>query len=370
VEEQAVDNGIRMAVVGLGFGASWVATYLDHPAVAEVAICDPDAALRARVAERNGIEATFESYGDLLRADRYDAVHLLTPIPLHVEQTLAALDAGVHCACAIPMAMSIADLERVVAAQDASSAVYMLMETAVYSNSALYVRDLADSGALGELQFLRCAHYQNMEGWPDYWKDLPPMYYSTHALGPVLAVAGRPAASVQCLGSGRLPDDLLGDYDSPSPVQTALVRLEDSPVVCEVTRCLFQMTRGFQERFDVYGDRMAFEWPQVDGEDPVVFRVEPGPLPPGRRSRPTSVERATLPDFADRVPEELRGHVRGGTAGNFRPHMVHEFVSAILDRRSPAIDARVAANWTAVGICAHESAMNDGASVAIPTFGA
>ncbi|MBT3265741.1 Gfo/Idh/MocA family oxidoreductase [Candidatus Poribacteria bacterium] len=363
-------NGIKVAVVGLGFGASWVAAYQDHPAVAGVAICDPDAELRGSVAERHGIDATFESFDDLLAAGGYDAVHLLTPIPLHVEQTLAALDAGVHCACAIPMAMSIPELERVVDAQRVSSAIYMLMETAVYSNSALYVRELAETGALGDLQFLRCAHYQNMEGWPAYWEGLPPMYYSTHALGPVLAVAGKAASSVQCLGSGCLPDDLRGEYGNPYPVQTALVRLADSPVVCEVTRCLFEMTRGFQERFDVYGNRMAFEWPQVDGEEPVVFRVDGEPLPPGRRSRPTDIERVTPPDFADRVPEELRGHVRGGAGGNFRPHMVHEFMSAILEKRPPAIDASVAANWTAVGICAHESAMDGGVAVAIPPFGA
>ncbi|MEO2005595.1 MAG: Gfo/Idh/MocA family oxidoreductase, partial [Candidatus Poribacteria bacterium] len=359
-------KGIRVAVVGLGFGASWGPVYRDHPAVDEVALCDTNPELLARVAARHGIDTTFDSFENLLASGRFHAVHLLTPIPLHVEQSVAALDAGVHTACAIPMAMSIADTQRVVDAQRASGAAYMLMETAVYSNSALYVRDLAASGDLGELQFLRCAHYQNMEGWPDYWKGLPPMYYSTHALGPVPAVAGRAAVSVQCLGSGLLPDHLRGDYDNPYPVQTAHLRLKDSPVVCEVTRCLFQMTRGFQERFDVYGDRMAFEWPQIDGEDSVVYRADSAPTAPGRRSRPTTATRMTPPDYADRAPGVLRSHIRGGAVGNFRPHMVHEFISAILERRAPAIDAVTASNWTAVGICAHESAMNDGKSVTVP----
>jgi len=364
-----VGSDIAVAVVGLGFGASWVPVYRDHPAVSEVAICDTNADLLASVADRHGVATTFERYDDLLATGRFDAVHLLTPIPLHVEQTLGALGADVHCACAIPMAMSMPEIDRVIAAERASDARFMLMETAVYSNSALYVRELADSGALGELQFLRCAHYQNMEGWPDYWKGLPPMYYSTHALGPVLSVAGRPAASVRCLGSGHLPADLTGEYDNPYPIQTALVQLHDSPVVCEATRCLSQMTRGFQERFDVYGDRMGFEWPQVDGEEPVVYEADAGPMPEGRRGRKVRRRRVTLPDFADRVPEELRTHIRGGAGGNFRPHMVHEFVSSILERRAPLIGAAVAANWTAVGIGAHESAMRDGAPVSIPPFG-
>jgi predicted dehydrogenase len=365
-----VGSGIKVAVVGLGFGASWVPVYRDHPAVAEVAICDTNGDLLASVAERHGVTATFERYDDLLASGRYDAVHLLTPIPLHVEQTLAALSADVHCACAIPMAMSMPELEQVIAAERASGARFMLMETAVYSNSALYVRELADSGDLGELQFLRCAHYQNMEGWPAYWKGLPPMYYSTHALGPALAVAGRRATSVRCLGSGHLTDDLIGDYDNPYPVQTALIQLQDSAVVCEATRCLSQMTRGFQERFDVYGDRMGFEWPQVDGEEPVVYEADTGPMPEGRRSRKVRRRRVTLPNYAERVPAELRTHIRGGAGGNFRPHMVHEFVSAILEDRAPLIAGDVAANWTAVGILAHESSMNDGAPISIPTLGA
>ena len=29
-------------------------------------------------------------------------------------------------------------------------------------------------GELGRIQFMRCAHYQDMEGWPDYWLGFPP----------------------------------------------------------------------------------------------------------------------------------------------------------------------------------------------------
>ena len=46
---------------------------------------------------------------------------------------------------------------------------------------------------------------------------------------------------------------------------------------------------------------------------------------------------------------------------------MHEFISAILEERDSAIDAITAANWTMAGICAHESAMNNGKRIKIPT---
>jgi len=60
--------------------------------------------------------------------------------------------------------------------------------------------------------------------------------------------------------------------------------------------------------------------------------------------------------------------VQGGNHHGSHPHMVNEFVRSIVENRKPMIDAVTAANWTAAGICAHESAMQGGAAVQIPAF--
>jgi hypothetical protein len=90
-----------------------------------------------------------------------------------------------------------------------------------------------------------------------------------------------------------------------------------------------------------------------------------------------------VPDFADRLPPEIakfttRGvyddeqehlsFVQGAGHGGSHPHLVHEFVRSIVEDRAPAIDEVTAANWTSVGICAHQSAMSQGARVPIPDF--
>ena len=64
----------------------------------------------------------------------------------------------------------------------------MMMETVVYSREYLFVKDLYDQGELGRIQFLRGSHQQDMDGWPNYWPGLPPMWYATHCVSPCLAI--------------------------------------------------------------------------------------------------------------------------------------------------------------------------------------
>ena len=68
---------------------------------------------------------------------------------------VAVLASGRHCACAIPMAVRLQDVEAIVQARNRSGKNYMLMETENYSRTFLYARKLHDQGVFGELQLLR-----------------------------------------------------------------------------------------------------------------------------------------------------------------------------------------------------------------------
>jgi hypothetical protein len=48
--------------------------------------------------------------------------------------------------------------------------------------------------------------------------------------------------------------------------------------------------------------------------------------------------------------------------------MVNEFLSALSGNRDPWPNAVIAANWTCVGICAHDSAVKGGEIVRLPAF--
>ena len=94
-----------------------------------------------------------------------------------MQQTLAVLNAGKHCACAVPMATDIDDLRRIIAAERSANRNYMMMETAVYTREFLFVQDLHLRGELGALTFLRGTYFQDLEGdYPAYWRAQPPMH--------------------------------------------------------------------------------------------------------------------------------------------------------------------------------------------------
>jgi hypothetical protein len=159
--------------------------------------------------------------------------------------------------------------------------------------------------------------------------------------------------------------------------------------VVEVTRSLFQLARSYTESFSIYGDRQAIEWPQLEGpgQQPVLFTLGE---PAGEgRGRPVTATRVEVPDRADLLPEPIRkytrefthagdgaagdpvGHlsfVQGGGHGGSHPHLVHEFVSSVLAGRPPFVDDLTAANWTATGLAAHESALRGGERVPVPNF--
>jgi predicted dehydrogenase len=378
----ASDKPVRVAIVGLGFGAEFIPIYQNYPGAEIYAICRRDRKGLDECGDRSRIRARYTDYRELLKDPDVDAVHINSPIPDHAWMSIEGLRAGKHVACTVPMGTSVEECRQIVEAQRTSGKVYMMMETVVYSREYLFVKELYDKGELGRLQFLRGSHQQDMDGWPDYWPGLPPMWYATHCVSPCLALLGKPAESVVCHGSGRIREELIGRYGSPFAIETATFTIKDSDVVAEVTRSLFDTARQYRESFDAYGSRKTFEWQQVEGEEPVIHTKSTAehPIPESEIPR-----RVPVPDYAHRLPEPIRrfttkgvysleegeqhlSFTQGGGHGGSHPHLVHAFLSAVRGERPALPDAETSANWTMVGLCAHESASDGGRRVVIPVF--
>ena len=377
-----LDKKVRVALVGLGFGTEFVPIYLHHPDVASLTICDASEQIVNAVGDKFLISQRSTDLKQILDSDEIDAVHLVTPIPLHAQQSQAVLEAGKHCACTVPMALTLADLHALVAAQRISGKVYMGMETAVYTRRFLYAQEMQCSGEFGRIQFVRGAHYQDMEHWPAYWLGLPPMHYSTHAVAPILALAETRAKSVHCFGSGVMREELRQQYGNPYPIETAIFDLDAStPLAAEVTRTLFHTARSYAEMFTIYGEKATFECEQIEGEEPVVFRMNP--QTESGRGSDISIEHIAVPDRPDLLPPEIARFTRrgvynesnphlsflqGGGHDGAHPHLVHEFIRSIVEGRPSRQDAVTTANWNAPGICAHQSAIQGGIRIEIPSF--
>jgi len=367
---------INIAIIGLGFGAEFIPIYQAHPNANLLAVCQRDPKKLKTIQDAFGIAKGYTDYDELLRDPEIDAVHINTPIPDHASQSIKALKAGKHVACTVPMATSIADCRKIVELTRKTGLKYMMMETVVYAREYLYIKELYDKGELGKIQFLQASHQQDMDGWPNYWPGLPPMWYATHCVGPMLALTDAVAEYVSCFGSGTIRAELIKHYKSPFAVETAHIKFKDSDLTARIIRSLFDTARQYRESIDVYGSKKSFEWTLIEHEAHVLHTA--------KKPEPKIPQKVQVPDYAKRLPKGIQkfttkgvydlgkkthlSFTQGAGHGGSHPHLAHEFLTALVEDRECSVNAVKSANWTCVGLCAHESALAGGKIVKLPAF--
>jgi predicted dehydrogenase len=362
---------INIAIVGLGFGAEFIPIYKRHPHANMYAVCQRNPEKLQAIASAFGIEKTYTDFNELLKDPNVDAVHINTPIQEHAWQSLAALKAGKHVACTVPMATTVEECRQIVEAVKETGKTYMMMETVIYSREFLFVKEMYENGELGKLQFLRASHQQEMAGWPGYWEGLPPMHYATHCVGPVLALPKAEAEYVSCFGSGTIDEHLIPKYGSPFAIETCHIKFRNSDLSAEVTRSLFNTARQYRESFDVYGSKKSFEWTLIEHEESVIHEGEvPSKVkvPDYAHLLPMEIQQFTTAGVYDSDENKHLSFIQGAGHGGSHPHLVNEFLNALSEEREPYPNARQSANITCVGILAHESAMKGGEIIRLPEF--
>src|SRR6476646_8752245 len=101
------DKRIRVAIVGLGFGAEFIPIYQRHPNANMYAICQRTVEKLDQIGNAFGIEKRYTSFEELIKDPKVDAVHINSPIHLHAAQSVAALRAGKHVASTVPAATTV-----------------------------------------------------------------------------------------------------------------------------------------------------------------------------------------------------------------------------------------------------------------------
>ncbi|MDR1336106.1 MAG: Gfo/Idh/MocA family oxidoreductase [Tannerella sp.] len=172
------ERKIRFAVVGCGHIGKRHAEMITRDAGAELtALCDvlPEDAL--------GLEAYdvpfFNSLTDLLhRGPEVDAVNICTPNGLHAAMAVQAIEAGCHTVIEKPMALTVADAEKVVFnALKYRRQVFCVMQNR-YSPPSVWIKELIESGRLGSIYMVQLNCYWNRDG--RYYK--PGGWHGTAAL--------------------------------------------------------------------------------------------------------------------------------------------------------------------------------------------
>jgi predicted dehydrogenase len=148
------ETKLSLGVVGLGYwGPNLARNFAAIPGCELAYCCDADADARERVASRFPGTRAAADLDELLADPALDAVVLATPVPTHADLAVRVLEAGKHCFVEKPLAQSVAGAERAVAAARASGRVLMVGHLLEYHPGVRKLKELTDSGELGDQIF-------------------------------------------------------------------------------------------------------------------------------------------------------------------------------------------------------------------------
>lgn len=170
-------------MVGIGIiGAGRVSGAHARPATALpqtrlVAVAEPDEARRAAFVERYG-GTGYADYRELLEAKEVDAVVVALPHWLHAEATCAALSAGKHVLLEKPMAMTVEECDRIIAAARRANRKLMIGHSHHFFPVNLAVKALLTSGELGKIVMATDTWYK-----PFFGREKRPLWFLDPAKG-------------------------------------------------------------------------------------------------------------------------------------------------------------------------------------------
>ncbi len=124
--------------------------YKDYPKAEIYAACDINEDTARRCAGEWGAKRWYTDYHEMLADPAIDAVEIITPHDLHAEMTVAALEAGKHVSVQKPMALKIAECDAMIDAARRTGANLRVFENFQHYPPVAKVKELLDSGAIGE----------------------------------------------------------------------------------------------------------------------------------------------------------------------------------------------------------------------------
>ncbi len=391
--------GISIGLVGLGsFGNDFAPMFKSHPLVDRVALCDQEPervkfwADKEAFADKFDPKDAFAEFDAILESD-VDALVIITQHWLHAPMSVRAMEAGKHVYCAVPL-ISVPDADeilgwcdKVVETAQRTGQIFMFGETTFYRPQTMYCRRRAAEGAFGDFVYAEGEYFHDVDhGLREVWtrrlgsrsgrehaKELEaykrrgivggPMHYPTHSTGGPISVMNAHAVKAAALPfAARLHKDHCGETPAN---ETALFRMSNGAHmrICEYR----EIGHRGREMFRVYGNQASFEhdtWCDKTSTTPLTEKDMRDPLPPEVQQAFQGFRALLAPDRSKLSAKE-REDFLGGHGGS-HSYLVHEFVSAVAENRTPACTARDAAHYTAAGAVAHKSALRDGEWFDVP----
>ncbi len=167
---------VRVGIVGLGIAARQVLSSITATGGAQLtAACDVRTEELERFKQHFGVE-TFTNLADMCKHGPVDAVWVATPNNYHAEHTIVAADHGKHVICEKPMAISMAEANRMVEAIERNGVIFIPGHSRIYRPYVRKMGEILQSGRLGRVIQINTLMYND-------WTQRP---WEIHSLDPKL----------------------------------------------------------------------------------------------------------------------------------------------------------------------------------------
>ena len=303
INSPTTGRSVNVAIVGLGFmGLTHIKSYQQLPNARIVAVCDAVrlpingvlAGVSGNITSSDAIDLgkavrTYSNLEDLLADREVELVDLCVPTPLHVPQTLAALQAGKHVLCEKPLARTSAQSREIVNAAQSAKGIFMPAMCMRFWPGWAWLKALAAQNTYGKILTARFRRVSAPPGWSraSYFKGGDSggalLDLHIHDTDFVQFLFGRPI-SVFSTGQSRFSgaiDHVVTQYQVAGG---ATVYAEGS----------WLLTSGFNMSYTVVFERATVDFDSARGADALQLMEENKPV------------QTLKPEGVDGYVEELR----------------------------------------------------------------
>jgi predicted dehydrogenase len=350
----------RVGVFGVWRGATLARLFQEHEGVTVVAGCDFDPARLDAFTSHFPQAQVFQAYDDLL-AEEFEILILASYCPQHGPNAVKALQAGKHVFSEVTAFHTPAEGAALVEAVEKSGCHYMMAENYCYFRDTLEMQRLFREEVLGEFLYGECEYIhdirklmtRNADGSYHWRAWLPPFYYNTHSLGPILQITnGRPISVI-----GQAVENKVAGCPNPIDFGASFVRLDNGGLV-RVLVSFSAVREPSSVWYSLYGTKGEVEserWRTQWGLGEVYVYKEDDPL--------VEYQQRYMPKF---IIQREKAVQAGHGGGDF--YTVFFFLEALRNGSNPPIDVYRACDFTLPGILAYRSALEGGKSLEIPDF--
>ena len=142
-------------LIGCGiWGSVHAMTYTASPDVELVEVCDQNEQRAKETAEKYQVKNYTTDWRKVLDNPEIRAVSVATPDFAHTEIVLAALHAGKHVLVEKPLALTIADCEKIISTRDHHGLKLMVDFHNRWNIPFVHIRRMVESGELGDLMMM------------------------------------------------------------------------------------------------------------------------------------------------------------------------------------------------------------------------